>query len=62
VTLTGETEVLGVKNCSGASLSTTNLTWTGLRSNPGLRAERPATNGVNHGTAYKFIYKINIFN
>jgi hypothetical protein len=30
------------KSCPNATLSTTNLTWTDLGSNPGLRGERPA--------------------
>jgi hypothetical protein len=33
------------------SLSDTNLTSTGLESNPGLRGERPGTNCLCHGTA-----------
>jgi hypothetical protein len=32
-------------------LSTTNPTCTDPGSNPGLRGERPATKGLNHGTA-----------
>jgi hypothetical protein len=32
-------------------LSTTNPTWTGPGSNPGLRSERPATNRLSHGRA-----------
>jgi hypothetical protein len=39
------------KTCPSATLSTTNLTWTYLGSNPGLRGERPATNRLSHGTA-----------
>jgi hypothetical protein len=38
------------KTCPSATLSTTNLTWTDLGSNPGLRGERPATNRLSHGT------------
>jgi hypothetical protein len=37
------------KTCPSATLSTTNLTWTDLGSNPGLRGERPATNRLSHG-------------
>jgi hypothetical protein len=40
------------KTCPSATLSTTNLTWIDLGSNPGLRGERPATNRLSHGTAY----------
>jgi hypothetical protein len=39
------------KTCPSAALSTTNPTWIGPGSNPGLRGERPATNLLNHGTA-----------
>jgi hypothetical protein len=38
------------KTCPSAT-STTNSTWTGLGSNPGLRGERPQTNRLGHGTA-----------
>jgi hypothetical protein len=31
-------------------LSTTHLTWSGLRSNPGLCGEMPVTNSLGHGT------------
>jgi hypothetical protein len=43
--------------CPNATLSTTNLTWTDLGSNPGLRGERPATNRLSHGTAYTYVVK-----
>jgi hypothetical protein len=39
------------KTCPSANLSTTNPTWTGPGSNPGLRSGRPATNRLSHGTA-----------
>jgi len=32
------------KTCPTATLSTTNLIWTDLGSNPGLRGEKPGTN------------------
>jgi len=32
-------------------LSTANLTWIVLESNPGFRGERPATNPLRHVTA-----------
>jgi hypothetical protein len=34
-----------------AILPTTNLTWIGLGSNPGLRGDGPVTNHLNQGTA-----------
>jgi hypothetical protein len=36
-----------------AALTTSNFTWIDLGSNPDLRGERPATNHVSHGTAFK---------
>ena len=39
----GEPKYWGSKTCHSATLSTTNLTWTVLGSNPNLRLERPAT-------------------
>jgi hypothetical protein len=45
------------KPCPSATLSTTNPTWAGPVSNPGLRGGRPATNRLNHGTAYKLTIK-----
>jgi hypothetical protein len=41
----GETEVFG-ENLPSATLSTTNPTRIDPGANPGLRGERPATNGV----------------
>lgn len=35
------------KNLSSATLSNLSLTWTGLKSNPDLRAEISATDRVN---------------
>jgi hypothetical protein len=32
--------------CLNANLTTTDATWTGLRSNPGTRGDRPATNRI----------------
>jgi hypothetical protein len=49
--LTGENRSTREKTCPSATLSTTNPTWTDLRSNPGLRGEKPATNRLSHGTA-----------
>jgi len=48
--MVGENRSAGRETCPIATLSTTNLTWTALRSNPGHRAERMATNRLNHGS------------
>jgi hypothetical protein len=53
--LTGENRSTRGKTCPSATLSATNPTWTDPGSNPGLRGERPATNGLSRGTAYMFI-------
>jgi hypothetical protein len=50
--LTGENRSTRGKNCSSATLSTTNPTWTDPGSNPSLRGERPATNRLSRGAAY----------
>jgi len=39
------------KNCPTATLPPTDLTKTDLRSKPGLRHDRPVTDGLNHGRA-----------
>jgi hypothetical protein len=39
------------KTCPSATLSTTNLTWPDLGSNPGRRGGKPATNRLRYGTA-----------
>jgi hypothetical protein len=41
------------KTCPSATLSNTNPTWTDPGSNPGLRGEKPATNRLSDGTAFK---------
>jgi len=49
VTMTVENRMTEKKNaCSSVTLSTTNLTWTGLGWNLGLRGERVAANRVSH--------------
>jgi hypothetical protein len=48
---TRETEVFRVKTCPTVTSSTTNLTWTVLASNPGLRFDRTATEPLSYGTA-----------
>jgi hypothetical protein len=47
--LAGETEVLGEK-LPQYTLSTTNLTWPDLGSNPSLRGGKLATNRLSYGT------------
>jgi hypothetical protein len=49
--LTRENRSTRGKTGPAATLSTTNLTWTDLGSNPGLDGERPTTNRLSHGTA-----------
>jgi hypothetical protein len=49
--LTGENRRARRKTCPSATLPTTNPTWIGPGTNPGLRGERPATNDLSHGTA-----------
>jgi hypothetical protein len=41
------------ENLSQSHLFTTNLTWTGLGSNPDLRGNRTANNDLSRGTAFK---------
>jgi hypothetical protein len=45
--LAGGNRSTGRKTCPWATLSTANLTETGLESNPGVRCERPTTNSAN---------------
>ena len=47
-----KSEVLEV--CPSATLSTTNLTWTGMGMNPGLHNERLAATCVCHGTVTNY--------
>jgi hypothetical protein len=54
--VTGKNRSTRGKTCSNANLSTTNPTWTDPGSNPGLRGERPATNRLSCGTAYRSIW------
>jgi hypothetical protein len=55
--LTGEIRSTRGKTCPSAILSTTNSTCTDPGWNPGLRDERPATNRLNHGTAFSGSFK-----
>jgi hypothetical protein len=41
------------KTCTSATFSATNLTWTDLGSNLDLRGERPATDRLSDGTAFR---------
>lgn len=41
-----------VEKCTSATLYTTNPTWTGPGSNPGLCNERSVTNYLSHGKAH----------
>jgi hypothetical protein len=49
----------GSKTCPSDTSSITNLTWTGLGSNPGLCNERPATNRLSQGVARQFYVHLN---
>jgi hypothetical protein len=49
--LTGINRSTWKKTCSRATMSTTDPIWTDPGSNPSLRRQRPATNGLSHGTA-----------
>jgi hypothetical protein len=51
--LTRENRSTQRKISLSATLSITNLTWTGLLLNPGVCSESPETNRVSHGTAIK---------
>jgi hypothetical protein len=42
---------------SSDTLPTTNHIWAYPDANPGLRGERPATNCLSHGTAFRFDWK-----
>jgi len=51
--LTGDTRISRTKTCPSATLSTTNLKWTDLGTNPGLRGEKPGTDRLSYGKALK---------
>ena len=51
----GKTEVLGQKPV-WTPLFTTNKTWPFRGINPGPQAERPASNHLGHGTAYRLMF------
>jgi hypothetical protein len=46
------------KTCPSATLSTTNPTWPDLRSNPGRRSGKPATNRLSYGTAFSIVTRL----
>ena len=50
--LTGERRSCRRKPCPSATSSNTNLTFADVGSNQGLSVELPATDPVNHGTAF----------
>jgi hypothetical protein len=49
--LTGERQSTRNETFSSVTLSTTDLIWAGMGSNPGLHGERPVTDCVSHDTA-----------
>ena len=57
--LTGENASTQSKPCPSVTLSTTNLTRTGLLSNTGLRGERPTNNCLSDGTAIRVFINVN---
>jgi hypothetical protein len=46
------------KTCPGATLSTTNPSWTGRGSNPGHRGGNPAANRLSYGVASQSLYQL----
>jgi hypothetical protein len=61
--LTGENRRTGRKTCPTATLSATNLTWTGVGSNVGLCDETPETYRLSHGMVYPscFLFPFPVF-
>ena len=53
--MTGQHRSTRRRTSSDATLPTTHVTWTGSRSNPVLRFERPATNHLSHGMTFKHL-------
>jgi hypothetical protein len=53
--LAGENRSTRGDTSHSANLFTRNPTWTDVRSNPILRGEWPATNGLRHGTAFRLL-------
>jgi hypothetical protein len=57
--LTGKIRITHRKTCLSATLSTINITVTGLGSTPGLRVVRPTTNRLSHGAAIQIHMNLN---
>jgi len=51
--LTGDNTSTRKETCPSALFSTTNLTWTDLRSNKGLHCKTPGNNRLSRGTALR---------
>ena len=52
----GENTSTGTKTCPTVTLSNTNLTWTDVGSNLGLRCDRPVIDRLSHlySNSYKY--------
>lgn len=48
---TGENRITGRTPCPSATLSTTQITWTDLKSNSSVPSDGPQTNRLSRGTA-----------
>lgn len=59
--LTRETPSTQTRTYSIVTLLAANPTWTALELNPGLSAERLATNRQSHGTAIEEVAKLSYF-
>jgi len=51
----GKTDALRENNCHSVTLPTTNVTWIGQGSFPGIHGEKAATNCLSHSTACKYV-------
>jgi hypothetical protein len=60
--MTGENSIIREKNCTSTTLSVTNPTKTGLRSNADLRNDQETTDRLYHGTATVLFYQVHYFN
>jgi hypothetical protein len=52
MTLTGDNRRIGIETCPIATLSITDPTRTDLRTNSGVRGEKPANDRLSHDTAF----------
>jgi hypothetical protein len=59
--LTGENRSTGRENFPTVILSTTNIMCIELKSNPGFRGDKPATNHLSRGTAFKDHLKVLLY-